>query len=96
MDQRARINDEFTFLRIAITHPDGTDCIKFVGVENEHRHVLEKEIDKIISEFGETLGSPEQVLSALVTILGDKIIPEQRFNTQDIDDNITELLANEG
>lgn len=96
MDHRAYTKDGFTSLRIAVTRSDGNDSIKFVGVENRHRQTLEKKIDEIISELADLLGSPEQVQSALTAILGDRMIPEQRADIQESDDNITELRVNNG
>lgn len=96
MDHRAYTKDGFTSLRIVVTRSDGSDCIKFVGVENRHRQTLEERIDEIISELEGMLGSPEQAQSALTAILGDRMIPEQRTSIQDTDDNITELRASNG
>ena len=70
--------------------------MKFVGVENRHREDIEETIDEVIKKFEKRLGSPEQVKSALAAILGDRMIPEQRTDIQDTDDNITELRASNG
>lgn len=96
MDHRAYTKDGFTSLRITVTRSDGSDIMKFVGVENRHRGEIEETIDEVIKKFEKRLGSPEQVKSALAAILGDRMIPEQRTSIQDTDDNITELRASNG
>ena len=67
----------FDALRVTITRPDGSEHVGLVDIDQRQRGLVDKAIDEILKELGETIGTPHRVHKALFAVLGDRILSEQ-------------------
>ena len=76
-ERRANGGGPFDALRVTITRPDGSEHVGLVDIDRRERGVVEKAIDEVLKELGESIGSPHRVHKALLAALGDRILAEQ-------------------
>ena len=76
-ERRANGGGPFDTLRVTITRTDGSEHVGLVDIDRRERGVVEKAIDEVLKELGESIGSPHRVHKALLAALGDRILAEQ-------------------
>ena len=84
-DQRAGGGGPFKPFRVTITRPDGREHVALVGVDDGDQHLISDILDTALDQLESTLGSQKRALSALIAIIGDRVLPDENA-----DDDTTE------
>ena len=70
----------FNALRVTITRPDGSEHIRLVAVDQEHRDDLDLSLDRVLKELENLTGSPQRAQHALLALLSERLLPDQTRN----------------
>ena len=75
-ERRAEGGGPFDALRVTITRPDGSEHVGLVDIDHRQRHLVDKALDDVMKELGETIRSPHRVHKALLAALGERMLSE--------------------
>ena len=75
-EHRADGGRPFTPLRATFTRSDGSEFVRLVGVEQIHRTVVDRALDRTLDELTSFLGSPQRAQKALLAVLGERLLPD--------------------
>jgi len=93
--QRATGDGPFDALRVTITRSDGSEFIRLVAVDHEHRPALELALDAILDDLSEITGSSGQGRQSLLALLSERLLPDQT-DADDISINVGEERTRHG
>ncbi len=85
-DQRADGGGPFKPFRVTVTRPDGREHVALVGVDDEDQHLVSDVLDTALDELVPTMGSQKRAISALIAMIGDRVLPDENA-----DDDTTEV-----
>lgn len=74
--QRAAGGGPFDALRVTITRSDGSEFIRLVAVDHEHRPALEFALDGILDDLSEITGSNGQGRQSLLALLSERLLSD--------------------
>lgn len=86
-EQRADGGGSFQALRLTVTRSDGTEHHRLVDVDQNQRPLIDNELDRMISTLVGVMGSPSRAHSALLAVLGERLLVTQ--NDVMIDDYLS-------
>ena len=76
-EHRAEGGGPFAPVRITVTRPDGSEQVRLVGVDQEGRGVLERELDGFLERVAGVIGSPNRARHSLLALLGERLFPAE-------------------
>ena len=82
-ERRVEGGGPFDALRVTITRPDGSEHVGLVDIDERQRNFVEKALDEILKELGETMGSPHRAHKALLAALGERMLSELLLGSDD-------------
>ena len=74
---RADGGGPFNALRVTLTRSDGSEHVRLVGIDENHRAVAEQALDAAAANLTEITGSPHQANKVLLALLGERLLPEE-------------------
>ena len=74
-EHRAEGGGPFAPVRITVTRPDGAEQVRLVGVDQEGRGALERELDGLLERVAGIIGSPNRARRSLLALLGERLFP---------------------
>ena len=72
---RADGGGPFQAFRVTFTRPDGREDVRLVSVDHDQRDRLDHALDGFIQQLTEVTGSPQRTQHALLTLLGERLLP---------------------
>ena len=76
-DQRADGGGPFKPFRLTLTRPDGSEHVGLVGVDDEHQEFVSEILDRSLDNLVAKMGSEKRALSALMAMMGEKLLPQE-------------------
>ena len=76
-ERRASGGGPFEAQRITITHPDGSEHVQLVSVDQGHRSQVEQVLDETLDRLESVIGSRGRARRSLLALLGERALPEQ-------------------
>ena len=73
---RADGGGPFDALRVTVTHPDGSEYVRLVGVDHRQRADLASLLDGTLAQLTDIVGSSQRATHTLLALLGEKLLPE--------------------
>ena len=77
-DRRADGGGPFKPFRLTLTRPDGSEHVGLVGVDDKHHRFVSEVLDMSLDELVAKMGSEKRALSALMAMMAEKLLPEER------------------
>ena len=74
---RADGGGPFSALRVTLTRSDGSEHVRLVGIDENHRAVAEEALDAAVANLTEITGSPHHANKVLLALLGERLLPEE-------------------
>ena len=76
-ERRASGGGPFEAHRVTITHPDGSEHVQLVSVDQGHRSQVEQVLDETLDRLESVIGSRGRARRSLLALLGERALPEQ-------------------
>ena len=95
-ERRAEGGGPFDALRVTITRPDGSEHVGLVDIDQRQRYLVDKALDEVLKELGETIGSPHRAHKALLAVLGERMMPEPAGSDDEVNLVLPERKARGG
>ena len=76
-ERRASGGGPFEAHRVTITHPDGSEHVQLVSVDQGHRSQVEQVLDETLDRLESVIGSRGRARRSLLALLGERTLPEQ-------------------
>ena len=95
-ERRAEGGGPFDALRVTITRPDGSEHVGLVDIDQRQRNLVDKALDEILKQLGETIGSPHRAHKALLAVLGERMMPEPAGSDDEVNLVLPERKARRG
>ena len=76
-ERRAHGGGPFEAHRVTITHPDGSEHVQLVSVDQGHRSQVEQVLDETLDRLESVIGSRGRARRSLLALLGERALPEQ-------------------
>ena len=74
-EHKAEGGGPFAPVRITVTRPDGSEQVRLVGVDQETRGALDRELDDFLKRLARKIGSPNRTHHSLLALLGELLFP---------------------
>ncbi|MDE2718690.1 MAG: hypothetical protein OXI33_16995, partial [Chloroflexota bacterium] len=74
-DRRADGGGPFKPYRLTLTRPDGSEHVGLVGVDDKHQEFVSEILDRGLDKLVAKMGSEKRALSALMAMVGEKLLP---------------------
>lgn len=74
-EHKAEGGGPFAPVRITVTRPDGNEQVRLVGVDQETRGALDRELDVFLERLARKIGSPNRTHHSLLALLGERLFP---------------------
>ena len=76
-DRRADGGGPFKPFRLTLTRADGSEHVGLVGVDDKYQRFVSEILDKGLDKLIAKMGSEKRALSALMAMMGEKLLPSQ-------------------
>ena len=77
-ERRAADGTPFEALRIAVTHPTGTEAVRLVEIAENESDRVDAAIDDLLAQVADWLGSPQRAHNAIWATLGKRLLQHER------------------
>ena len=67
----------FDAYRVTVTRSDGTEYVRLVGIDDDHRHRLNEALSETIGKLARITGSSQRAHTAMLALLGERLMPER-------------------
>ena len=79
---RADGGGPFNALRVTLTRSDGSEHVRLVGIDENHRALAEEALDAALADLTEITGSPHHATKVLLALLGERLLPVEAEDTE--------------
>ena len=74
-ERRAHGPGAFDALRVTVTHPDGSEHIRLLALDQAQRDDLNKSLDRVLGDMADLTGSSQRAEHALLALLSERLLP---------------------
>ena len=76
-EHKAARGGPFDAYRVTVTRSDGTEYVRLVGIDDDHRHQLNEALSETIEKLARITGSSQRAHTAMLALLGERLMPER-------------------